>query len=181
MKNLRKLIIFSLLIATACSINYLPGGIQNSSQSGQNSQTAIVQTISPDNPVVPLDMTEPTEQLQFQSSFGTASGLHASNPVSFKLASGSIQFVEFFAYWCSDCKTMAPIVHALEEKYQGRVNFVYLDVDDSKNANTMKQLNASYFVPEFRILDPLGRTLWSYIGPTDQVSLDAAIFNSLAK
>ena len=35
---------------------------------------------------------------------------------------------------------MAPVVHGLEQQYQGRVDFLYLNVADSANAEAKKAL-----------------------------------------
>lgn len=38
--------------------------------------------------------------------------------------------VQIHADWCPACKTLAPIVTSLQQRYQGRANFVILDVTD---------------------------------------------------
>ena len=40
--------------------------------------------------------------------------------------------VEFYANWCSACKSMAPELQALKAEYTDRVNFVMLNVDNDK-------------------------------------------------
>lgn len=35
---------------------------------------------------------------------------------------------------------MAPVVHGLEQRYRGRVDFLYLDVKDPRNAAATKRL-----------------------------------------
>ena len=39
--------------------------------------------------------------------------------------------VDFWAIWCKPCLMVAPIVDELAEEYNGRVNFVKLDVDNN--------------------------------------------------
>ena len=41
-------------------------------------------------------------------------------------------FVDFWATWCSPCSVVAPIVEELAKEYQGKVNFVKVDVDQNK-------------------------------------------------
>ncbi len=39
--------------------------------------------------------------------------------------------VDFWAQWCSPCKAIAPMLDELNEKYQGKVKIVKLDVDQN--------------------------------------------------
>jgi len=41
-------------------------------------------------------------------------------------------FVDFWATWCSPCSIVAPIVEELAKEYEGKVNFVKVDVDQNK-------------------------------------------------
>ena len=45
--------------------------------------------------------------------------------------------VDFWAAWCGPCWMVAPVVEELAEEYDGRVNFVKLDVD--RNPRTASQ------------------------------------------
>ena len=170
-----------MLVVGGCSINYLPQGLISTSTPEQGTSGFNDQTENQGIPVSPIDQEEPTDQVISQSSINLLTGLHATDPSTFHLASGQIQLVEFFAFWCTDCQSMAAIIHELESEYKGKLNFIYLDVDDSQNESVLKQLNASYYIPEFRILDKMGKTMWSYIGPISRDDLKAAIENSLPK
>lgn len=39
--------------------------------------------------------------------------------------------VDFYASWCGPCKMVAPVVEELATKYDGKVKFAKLDVDES--------------------------------------------------
>ena len=39
--------------------------------------------------------------------------------------------VDFTATWCPPCKMLAPVFERVSEKYEGRVKFFKVDVDDS--------------------------------------------------
>ena len=39
--------------------------------------------------------------------------------------------VDFWAPWCGPCRMVAPVVEELAEDYDGKVNFVKINVDDS--------------------------------------------------
>ncbi len=40
--------------------------------------------------------------------------------------------VDFFATWCGPCSVLAPILDDLDKEYEGKVNFVKVDVDQNK-------------------------------------------------
>lgn len=104
--------------------------------------------------------------------------LVASDPSTVKLAAGKPQLVMFFAYWSGPSLAMAPMVRGIESEYAGRVNFVYLDID---NPATDPFKRALFFrvEPHFFLLDANGRTLrqWlGYISPEPlRQALDAAL------
>ncbi len=39
--------------------------------------------------------------------------------------------IDFWATWCRPCQMIAPIVDELADEYEGKVNFVKLDVDQN--------------------------------------------------
>ena len=39
--------------------------------------------------------------------------------------------VDFWASWCGPCRMISPIIDKMAEKYEGRVNVVKCNVDDS--------------------------------------------------
>jgi len=40
-------------------------------------------------------------------------------------------FVDFWATWCGPCRMVSPIVEQLANEYEGKVNFVKVDVDQN--------------------------------------------------
>ncbi len=55
-----------------------------------------------------------------------------SVPLEIALGNGKPTLMEFYANWCTSCQAMAPDMAALEQEYGDRVNFVMLNVDNSK-------------------------------------------------
>ncbi len=82
----------------------------------------------------------------------------ASDPAEFSLISERPQMVVFFADWSPASKSMAPVVNGLADRYEGRVNFVFLDIDDPANA-LFKALMGSRLPPIFYLLDERGNML----------------------
>ena len=68
---------------------------------------------------------------------------------------------------------MAPIVHGLESEYSGRVNFVYLDVDDPDTSKFKKELDYRY-QPHFMLIDGEGKVLQQWLGPVSAEDFRAA-------
>lgn len=47
--------------------------------------------------------------------------------------------VDFYASWCGPCKMLSPIMEKLSKKYEDKVNFYKIDVDESSDlANYIK-------------------------------------------
>ena len=56
-------------------------------------------------------------------------------------------------------------MHGLEEEYWGRVDFIYLDVDNSSNYPVMRQrFQNANSIPRFYILAPDGTLLYQWVG-----------------
>ncbi|MCB9135270.1 MAG: hypothetical protein H6636_07575 [Anaerolineales bacterium] len=73
---------------------------------------------------------------------------------------------------------MAPIVHGLEDKYKGQMNFVYLDIDDD-NTQIFQDALAFYYQPHILLLDGEGNVIQQWIGYVRQDELEAALISAL--
>jgi hypothetical protein len=62
---------------------------------------------------------------------------------------------------------MASMVHGLEAQYAGKINFVYLDIDDPANQAAKREFGFSY-QPEFYLLDGEGNVLQKWVGSVSQ-------------
>jgi len=47
------------------------------------------------------------------------------------LKSDGTVFVDFYADWCGPCRAVSPIVEELSEKYDGKMKFVKVNVDNA--------------------------------------------------
>jgi hypothetical protein len=57
------------------------------------------------------------------------------------------------------------MVHGLRKKYEGRINFAFIDVDDARNLETRQTLGSIY-TPEFYLVDKNGNVINKWIGLT---------------
>ncbi len=99
--------------------------------------------------------------------------------------------IDVYASWCSKCKNIAPTLSELKKEYDGKVEFVVLDVSDKSTSAaaeaTAQELGLSKFLTENKtqtgsltIVDPAtGNILAQYRNNTDKMAytkvLDAAL------
>jgi thiol-disulfide isomerase/thioredoxin len=117
-----------------------------------------------------LSATPPVDALPIATSRGPE--LHATDPATVSLASGGLQFVEFFRFTWGTCRAMAPMVHGLEAQYFGRIKFTYLDADDPLTLDIQRTLGF-YYQPEVYLLDAEGNVLQKWVGFTSQEEFEA--------
>ncbi|WP_009632958.1 thioredoxin family protein [Synechocystis sp. PCC 7509] len=55
-----------------------------------------------------------------------------STPLEVAISNGKPTLMEFYANWCGSCQAMAPDIAQLEKEYNKSVNFVMLNVDNTK-------------------------------------------------
>jgi thiol-disulfide isomerase/thioredoxin len=55
-----------------------------------------------------------------------------SVPLEVALSNGKPSLMEFYANWCTSCQAMAPDMATLKQQYGDQVNFVMLNVDNTK-------------------------------------------------
>ncbi|GAB4472178.1 MAG: hypothetical protein Kow0088_06610 [Anaerolineales bacterium] len=100
--------------------------------------------------------------------------MRATDPEAFVLASGKVQLVEFFAFWCPTCKSIAPTLKNLENRYSGTIQFVYLDIDDPRT-NSYKQALGYLYQPHIFLIDGEGKILQQWVGYVTEDELDAVL------
>lgn len=77
------------------------------------------------------------------------------------------------------CQKMAPVVHGLEKLYEGRVDFLYLDMLNEKNKPTMKRLGFQS-TPHFFFLRPDGTPVEAIQSVVPEDSVRGALDRLLA-
>ena len=85
-------------------------------------------------------------------------------------------FLEFYAEWCEVCKDMAPKVSAFKDEYEKEINFVFLNVDNPKWENYIKQFNVNG-IPQINLLDNNGHLEATFIGKQEEETLKGFLKN----
>ena len=70
-------------------------------------------------------------------------------------------------------------MHGLEAEYGDRINFVYLDVDDSRT-NSFKKMLGYQYQPHFFLLDSDGNTIAQWVGSITWETLESAFLDALS-
>ena len=87
----------------------------------------------------------------------------ATDPLAVDLATGKLQFIEFFAYWDGYSQSMAQVVHELEAVYGNDIIFIYLDIDDPATKELKIQLGYETY-PQFVLVDGNGQIVYEWRG-----------------
>jgi thiol-disulfide isomerase/thioredoxin len=86
-----------------------------------------------------------------------------STPLEAALTNGKPSFMEFYANWCTSCQAMAGDMTELRETYGDTVNFVMLNVDNTKWLPEMLHYRVDG-IPHFVYLDETGESVTMAIG-----------------
>jgi thiol-disulfide isomerase/thioredoxin len=88
---------------------------------------------------------------------------NTSTPLEVAVSNGKPSLVEFYADWCTVCQKMAPDIAELETQYADKLNFVMLNVDNTKWLPEMLKYRVDG-IPHFVFLKPGGETIAQAIG-----------------
>ncbi len=59
-------------------------------------------------------------------------------------------FVDFWATWCGPCRMVSPIVEELSKEYEGKVDFVKVDVDQNRELTRENNISSIPTLAIFR-------------------------------
>ena len=91
--------------------------------------------------------------------------LNSANPV----------FVDFWAEWCGPCRSVSPVVEELSAEYDGKVDFVKINVDE--NGELAQKYNV-FSIPTLAIFKD-GEIVSQKVGSSTKESFKTMIDNSL--
>lgn len=86
-----------------------------------------------------------------------------STPLQVALSNHKPSLVEFYADWCTVCQKMAPDMAALKQQYSDKLNFVMLNVDNTKWLPEMLKYRVDG-IPHFVFLSQEGEAIAETIG-----------------
>lgn len=87
----------------------------------------------------------------------------SATPLEVALENGRPTLMEFYADWCTSCQAMAADVQALKQNYQDQINFVMLNVDNSKWLPEILRYQVNG-IPQFVFLNQGGKAIASTVG-----------------
>lgn len=101
-----------------------------------------------------------------------------STPLEVALTNGKPTLMEFYANWCTSCQAMAKDLGELKEQYGNSVNFVMLNVDNTKWLPEILNYRVDG-IPHFVFLGQEGKAVAQAIGEQPhkvmQANLDALV------
>ncbi|MEL6223124.1 MAG: thioredoxin family protein [Cyanobacteria bacterium J06626_14] len=92
-----------------------------------------------------------------------ASLAETATPFEAAVSNQKPSLVEFYANWCTSCQAMAGDMADLRKTYGDRINFVMLNVDNSKWLPEVLQYRVDG-IPHFVFMNPDGEAIASTIG-----------------
>lgn len=95
-----------------------------------------------------------------------------SMPLEVALSNGNPTLMEFYANWCTSCQAMAPDMATLKQQYGDQVNFVMLNVDNTKWLPEVLSYRVDG-IPHFVFLDKSGQAVAQAIGEQPRSIMEA--------
>ncbi len=127
----------------------------------------------------PQPTSTPTEVLPTPTKAVLLKDYVASDPALVG-TTGRPQFVQFFAFWCTVCQGMRPVIHQLQDKYGAMVDFVYLDIDAANTKALQQKLAFTGLRPTIIFMDSEGKEVSRLMGEQTEQTLEQHIMDLLA-
>ncbi|MGK7936376.1 MAG: thioredoxin family protein [Xenococcaceae cyanobacterium] len=114
------------------------------------------------------------------SSSSIEAQVKASTPLDVALSNGKPSLTEFYADWCTSCQAMAGDLAEIKQKYGQDVNFVMLNVDNTKWLPEILRYRVDG-IPHFVFMDRSGEAIAESIGEQPRSILEADLDALIAK
>ena len=86
--------------------------------------------------------------------------------------SGKISCVQFSANWCNPCKILKPLMEEISNEMSDKLNFYYMDIDDSPSTPTLFSIRG---VPTLILFDKNGEIINTKVGATTKSNVEGWI------
>ncbi|HAO13035.1 MAG TPA: thiol:disulfide interchange protein [Planktothrix sp. UBA8407] len=96
----------------------------------------------------------------------------ASIPLDIAFSNGKPTLMEFYANWCTSCQAMAPELGEIKQQYSEKLNFVMLNVDNSKWLPELLKYRVDG-IPHFVYFNQKSETIAQTIGEIPRHILEA--------
>jgi len=103
----------------------------------------------------------------------------AASPIDVALANTKPTTIEFYADWCKVCQSMAADNLSLEKEYSDRMNFVMLNVDNTKWLPEVTKYRVDG-IPRFIFLDANNQAIGDTTGSVPRAIMAANIEAAIA-
>ena len=90
--------------------------------------------------------------------------------------SGKNSLVQFSASWCAPCRTLKPIIEEISNEMSSKLNFFYMDIDESPSTPTLFAIRG---VPTLIIFDKNGEQKNVKVGTTTKSNIQEFINSSI--
>ena len=87
----------------------------------------------------------------------------AATPLEVAISNNKPTLMEFYANWCTSCQAMSTDLAKLKQEYKDKINFVMLNVDNSKWLPEVLNYNVDG-IPHFVFLNQEGNAIAQSVG-----------------
>lgn len=86
--------------------------------------------------------TEPIKEKKLKADATLFSDIHCEEFYGYVLKANKPVVVDFWADWCTPCRTVKPILEKLAEKYKNKISFYRIDADTCPNIVSTYQISS---------------------------------------
>ena len=85
---------------------------------------------------------------------------------------GMPQVIDFNATWCGPCRMFAPTFEKMEKKYEGKITFLSVDVDENPDMAAQYEVQS---IPTVVYIDAEGKTVDVTVGLLSEEEFEARL------